>query len=538
VALAACSVVVGLIVPPTDELPHCDDWDYVETARHFLATGRLVLSDWPAFTLVGHVLWGSLFGAVFGPSYFAFRMSMFVMSWLGAIGIYEWSRDSGRSRWQSTWVAAVILLSPLNLVYQNSFMSDVTSVTAFIWLAVLLRRRQQHRVLQSVRTGLLAAFGYLARQTAVVPLIADCLITTVKSVRTRRLDHRLLVTLITFAPFVLGYWAWLSIRGAPYATSVTARTIVPPPGELVQRITILVLATSLYLAPILIGGWSQVRFRVVGKGVMMWGLLVAILLVLNRGLPAPYARQEVFDLGTGFSDSIVEMQHLKGPAIEAFGLQISVFRMSTTFISLLSLFAALQLVTQLRAPALRSSRGFVLSALSLAILAGLLCVVPTMHGRYVWPICVASLMVWLFTIVPGAPPRMPLVGLLLASLYAMGGLLGLQDNSVSQKTIWQAIQKLESQGVDPHEINAGLEYGGLRRFTPRYRGDEHRGPFLTRLSPTQRDSEIVLNSPFNIFAPARKYSVTYGPLPGTEVIDEIEFRSWWRTGRIHVLERR
>ncbi|QDT55737.1 hypothetical protein Pan44_37840 [Caulifigura coniformis] len=536
--LAACSLAVGLVVPPTDELPHCDDWDYVETARHFLATGRMVLSDWPAFTLVGHVLWGSLFGAILGPSYFAFRLSMFVMSWLGAMGIYEWGRDSGRSQCQAIWIAAVVLLNPLNMVYQNSFMSDVTSVTAFIWLAVLLNRRPQHRALSSVGTGLLAAFGYLARQTAVIPLIADCLIEAMKVVRGRRLDRRLLITLATFAPFVVGYWGWLFIRGTPYSTSVTARTALPAPVELVERLTILALATSLYLAPVWIGGWSQIRFRVVRKGLIAWGSLLAIMLVLNRGLPAPYERQEVFDLGIGFSDSIVEMQHLEGPAVEAFGTRVSVFRVGTTLLAVLSLFAAAQLATQLRASDLLQSRGFVRSSLSLSILVGLLCIVPTMHGRYAWPVCVAVLMAWQFTVVPTERSSFPGVGLLLTAIYAIGGLLGLQDNSVCQKTIWQAIHQLEAQGVDPNEINAGLEYGGLRRFTPHYRGEEHRGPYLARLSPLHRDAEIVVNSPFNIFAPRRQYSVTYGPLPGTDVIDELEFRSWWRTGKISILERR
>src|SRR5690606_13424536 len=61
-ALLACVyLAVGMIVPPTDELPHCDDWDYVETARHFVRTGRIVYSDWPTTTLLTHILWGSTF---------------------------------------------------------------------------------------------------------------------------------------------------------------------------------------------------------------------------------------------------------------------------------------------------------------------------------------------------------------------------------------------------------------------------------------------------------------------------------------------
>jgi hypothetical protein len=534
--LAACSLAVGVIVPPTDELPHCDDWDYVETARHFLATGKLVLSDWPAFTLVAHVLWGSLFGAVLGPSYFAFRLSMYVMSWLGAIGIYHWVRDCGRGWRVSVWVASVVLLNPLNLVYQNSFMSEVTSVTAFIWLALVLRRASSG--LKPVTTGLLAAFGYLARQTAVVPLIAECLIAGREFFVTRRVDSKLLATLVIFAPFVVGHWWWLELHGRPYSMQLTAKFVWPGIAEVAQRASILLLGASLWAAPVTIGRWSLSDLSIRRRSVLIWAAILAAIVVGNGGLPAPYSRQEVFDLGSGFSDSIVEMQHLEGSAIEIGGQPVSVLRMVTTVIALASLLAAIQCLVAARVERLWENRGFRLAAISTVILVGLLCAIPTMYGRYVWPVTISGMMSWLCAVAAPDRKRFPKGALAITVVYAVAGVLGLQDNSVCQQTVWRAIAQLESQGIDPLEINAGLEYGGIRRFSPRYRGVENQGPYLASLPPGKRVAEFVTYNPHNIFAPARHYAVTYGPFKDYEVIDELEFRSWWRRGRIYLLKRK
>lgn len=535
--LALLSVLVALIVPPTDELPHCDDWDYVETARHFLSTGRLVLSDWPAFTLIAHVLWGALFGAVLGPTYFAFRVSMYVMSWLGAVGLYEWGRRSGRGWRESVWIAALIPLNPLNMVYQNSFMSDVTAVSAFIALLVLLLpivRGPAH----SVGTGLVSAFGYLARQTAIVPLIADCLLALPGIVLRHRVDRRLLIVLVTFLPFVIAHWCWLQWSGVPYSQQLSAKTIIPGGEELLQRMTILLLGTCLSSAPFTLGWWSQRQFRCTRRGIVLGTLLLGLVIGLNRGLPEPYARQEVFDLGTGFSDSIVEMQNLEGPAVTIGSHRFSIFRVVATLIALVSGLALSQMVaTGESRQRFRGNRGLQLAGLSTAILVGLLLLAPTMHGRYVWPVVVASLMTLLMVVSPLERDVSPRLGAALMLVYAAFGVLGLQDNSVCQRTVWQAIRQLEAQGIDPLQINAGLEYGGLRRFTPRYRGPENRGPYLGTLSPHQRDVEFVLYNPHNIFAPARDYSVTYGPLAGWEVMNRLPFESWWRRGEIYILKR-
>ncbi len=160
-----------------------------------------------------------------------------------------------------------------------------------------------------------------------------------------------------------------------------------------------------------------------------------------------------------------------------------------------------------------------------------------MHGRYVWPVSVFSLLCLASACSRLGAARVSWLGAVLVGAIGAFGIAGIQDNSVSQQAIWTALRDLEAQGIEPLEINGGLEFGGLRRFTPIYRGPDHQGPYLGQLTSAPRDHHIVLYSPMNIFAPARRYSVTYGPLPGNQVIKEIAFISWLRTGKIYVLKR-
>jgi len=481
-------------------------------------------------------------GAIFGDSYAAFRCSMFVMSWIGAAGVYAWCRTAGWARRPAFWVASVFALNPLNLTYECSFMTDTTGVTAAIWLGLLLSRFTGGSRTSGVGIGALAGVSYLARQTAVVPLISYCVLVGVQFLRKRTIPWRALVILASFAPFVLLYWLWIDTGGVPYAATWQARRGLPPFGELAERITLLLLGMALYLSPLAIGLWSGIRFRGSWKGLAIWAtVLVAIVAGCGR-FPAPYERQEVFDLGVGFSDSIVERQHLRGLTVEIAGEEYSVFALATTLLAAVSLLAACQLLVS--APAWLSTGANDeqqllerwLMPLSAVVMAGLLCTVPTMHGRYVCPVCVFALL--------SAATRWgrlghstPWLGVALAASFGVFGVVGIQDNSVCQQAVWTALRDLEADGIDPLEINGGLEFGGVRRFTPRYRGETHQGPYLALLTPKQRDRHIVLFNPMNIFAPGRQYSVTYGPLPGNDVVREIPFESWLRSGRIFVLRR-
>jgi hypothetical protein len=49
-------------------IPYGDDWSYSRTVVHLYDAGNLELSGWESMSLIGHLLWGLPFVAVFGKS--------------------------------------------------------------------------------------------------------------------------------------------------------------------------------------------------------------------------------------------------------------------------------------------------------------------------------------------------------------------------------------------------------------------------------------------------------------------------------------
>src|SRR3989442_7748548 len=67
VAAAAAPLVIA-VASGTMAIPRDDDWAYYRIANTLLATGHIHLIGWNDMTLIGHLLWGAPFLAVFGKS--------------------------------------------------------------------------------------------------------------------------------------------------------------------------------------------------------------------------------------------------------------------------------------------------------------------------------------------------------------------------------------------------------------------------------------------------------------------------------------
>ena len=71
-------MVIGVVLPAVlagafhvFSIPRNDDWAYRRDLWEFVRTGHLSFAGWGAMTLVGQILWGALFAAVFGTQAWA-----------------------------------------------------------------------------------------------------------------------------------------------------------------------------------------------------------------------------------------------------------------------------------------------------------------------------------------------------------------------------------------------------------------------------------------------------------------------------------
>jgi hypothetical protein len=110
IVLAAFYAAAVLLVPPRGEFSINDDWDYFATVADLLHHDEIRLSDWPAMTLVGQILWGGLFTKAFGLSYKTLRFSVISLAFVGALALYYWGRAISRTRGESLFLGLLARL--------------------------------------------------------------------------------------------------------------------------------------------------------------------------------------------------------------------------------------------------------------------------------------------------------------------------------------------------------------------------------------------------------------------------------------------
>jgi hypothetical protein len=119
-ALFACHarVEAGLI----------DDFAYARTAWAFAQTGHLHYYGWSAVMLSVQTLWAAPFIKLFGPTYFACRLSSQALLLLSLWLLHSQLRRCGVGRALAAFGTLVMGLSPLTIALGVTFMSDVCSL--------------------------------------------------------------------------------------------------------------------------------------------------------------------------------------------------------------------------------------------------------------------------------------------------------------------------------------------------------------------------------------------------------------------------
>src|SRR5262245_54595935 len=90
--------LTGLVLPlfalnPLQNIPFRDDWTYAWSVENFLNNHTLRILDWSTHINVAQILWGALFCWPLGFSFTALRLSTWVLSVFGLIGLYFLLRE-------------------------------------------------------------------------------------------------------------------------------------------------------------------------------------------------------------------------------------------------------------------------------------------------------------------------------------------------------------------------------------------------------------------------------------------------------------
>jgi hypothetical protein len=209
------------IIPIFVKAPVGDDWVYSLSVEHLLEDGRLEILDLSVTTLVFQVLWGALFGLVFGDSFGAQRLSTVVIFLLSGIAFYSLLRTLGVTYGRSALGSAVYLFNPLSFVLAFSFMTDphylATMVISVAFYAAGLRSDHPNRKL-ILWGAFFAGCAFLVRQQgALIPFgVVVWLALTRQIWFNRRGLIRVLEVAAIPAVMLIVYYLWLVfVHGVP-----------------------------------------------------------------------------------------------------------------------------------------------------------------------------------------------------------------------------------------------------------------------------------------------------------------------------------
>ena len=481
----ALFAAAAFIVPTTTDIATTDDWGYTRSVEILLDEGTLTVFPVVAATAVGQILWGALFGSVFGMSLGMMRVSTVVMVALGGIALYAILRQLGVTRSRSALGMAVWLFNPLTIALAYSFMTDAHFVSVMlISIAFYVRGlRPGRESLRMVVVGsFFAGFAFLIRQQgALIPLaVGVYLLVTGRVWLRREAVARLLAVALLPALMFVGYYVWLRwFNDVPAVQEAFLDEVRAEGWEgtwlLVRRIPIYVLFyAGILLFPLLvaIAPWrfrdrdvslfrSPLSYFVFGAwtAVVIGGLYFAG----RRGHEMPFAPQFVGLGGLGPPDVLGSRQRL----VERGG-ELTIWL--TVVAALGAILLGLAICRKLFSESTPERAGFWLVAMvGFWQLVGVL--PPSYHyinrgvtlDRYLLPV-IAILIIAALWALRDIDLFQPIAWLALA-VVAVFSIAGARDYLVFMDAIWDMAEYANENGVDNDRLDAGSGWDGYHLYT-------------------------------------------------------------------------
>ena len=176
-AVYAAFALAAVVVPTLTPVATTDDWAYARSAQILLDQARLTIFPVVAATAVFQIVWGALFGFIFGPTLGIFRLSTVVITALGGLALYGLCRDLGVARGPGALGVATFLFNPLVFVLAFTFMTDAHFMALLViatWLyAKALGPEEIDGRLLVTGSGV-AALAFLTRQQGILIASGGC----------------------------------------------------------------------------------------------------------------------------------------------------------------------------------------------------------------------------------------------------------------------------------------------------------------------------------------------------------------------------
>lgn len=457
------SAVPLVALRPLQNAPFIDDWAYAWSVEHLMHTGELEILDWAVSQNVAQVLWGALFCAPFGFSFTALRLSTWVASLCGLLGLYTLLRELGVSRADTLVGVALVAFYPVYFILSFSFMTDVPFVAMVTWFFAALARALKRRSSRALAAAVLFACLAVAIRPVGVFLSGVLLLASwPPSTRWSRTLRRLAVAAVPVVVLVLlmlarpaltahradltwidGSWPWRMV------TFQFALGLADLPGWLAMNLTLVVGTLGGALAPLALGSLSRENARTALPGGLLAATALSGELFLRKGVGGPLDPEFTWSLRElGATEALV-------PPLTMVPVRALGWALAAMFVATLLLALALAPLWRKRPPG--EARSLAWGGLGYFVLSTVLWL---FYDRYVLPLVVIVAALRLGT--AGIPRlRLALVGV--AMLATISG-VGTWDHLQYSHALWEAVAWARQAGIEERQLDGGYVVNGWLQY--------------------------------------------------------------------------
>jgi hypothetical protein len=524
--------LAAVVVPTFTPVATTDDWAYARSAQILLAEGRLTVFPVVAATAVFQIVWGALFGFLFGPTFGAFRLSTVVMTALGGLALYGLCRELGVVRGRSALGVGALLFNPLVFVLAFTFMTDAHYMALLVIATWLFAKAIGPAGIDGrllVAGSVAAALAFLARQQGalIVPAVLLFLLVT-RRLRVDRASVKIVAQLVALpVAGIAGYYLWLRFANAvPHVQQSFFREILHDGWSgtwwLLRRLTVVELMyLGFFTLPLVAAAVPAARALLRAVPVRGWVLfagwqailLVGVTALWVNGARMPYIAQFFGAGGLGAPDVLGSRPILLGPDARA---------VLTAVCLAGSLGLAVIAARGMGAgPSLARSRAGLVLGIGLGQVLGVM--PPSYHyigwasgslDRYLLPLVPVAIALTLWAL-RGVRLFLPL-GLIVVAVFALFAVAGTRDYLVFMRAVWATASQAVSDGVPLDRLDAGSGWDGYYLYEY---GREHR---IRSRTPKGGPWWVYFYAP----ATDSAYVVAGKPLPWHMVVHRYPYSSW------------
>ena len=499
--------------------PLNDDWTYAWSVQKLQTEHVLTLGDWPAMTLVTHLIWGLMFTKLFGFSFAVLRLSTLFSAVIGLAVLFQLTRRISGNKKIAFGLCLSLLGNPLYFNLVNTYMTDVnfcTLLTVSIYLAWLFFEEPRWQLLPAL---LLVSIGLvLLRQYGIIfPLVFtfSCLLLSKK--RLIYVFAGLLICMITYLIY-LRYEVYLRLVLSPEAAYKYSDVLSPADRKfwlnlftgISSRYRIILIHALFYTASFTLAFLpSLIKARALRVQGLVALAAISLAFFLFIGYPLQIGNV-LSNTGIGPDTSYTTLNgyytghpHFFSQQFEDVLNALKIIFLSAAFFVVFQL--VLSLPQRLKHPV---NRSFLFLVFLFGAYVVMLLETDTFFDRYQMPVIVLSLLILAYTLKSQVFSFWVVILPLLFWFYI--SIAGTRDYFSWNRLKWQAYEELrQNDGVQADSIHAGFEImcweGGAERFRKEF-------------DNLAKSSYVIQFDELDSFIVVRKYAFRRYLLPGSDTL--------------------